>query len=278
MARNKSLYGFQSGEVSEHRVHTTYDAGYVGHIPKMPKIVPGGAGYMKMSMTQRLKDILLDWYQQKRLDGTLKIHEVIPGGYTNNDKVTMGKVNLDDFRDVQSAVAADMQQVLQWWTRKKLKHTSTFGARVYRRGSMLICHVDRQDTHLASAVLQLHQEVDEDGGWPLEVLLPEGRAAEVYLHPGEMVLYEGTWLRHGRPMRLKGEEFANIFSHFAPIDWKGQFPYQPGGAPGAYVKGRCTTIADGNGRGCHVSPEMAVNEVELQYGAGTRFAVEKAEL
>jgi len=53
--------------------------------------------------------------------------------------------------------------------------------------------------------------VDEDGGWPLEVLLPHGRVGEVYLQAGEMVLYEGAWLRHGRPMRFKGGEFANIF-------------------------------------------------------------------
>lgn len=56
---------------------------------------------------------------------------------------------------------------------------------------------------LAPQVLQVHQEVDEDGGWPLEVLLPHGRVGEVYLQPGEMVLYEGAWLRHGRPMRFK---------------------------------------------------------------------------
>ena len=49
----------------------------------------------------------------------------------------------------------------------------------------------------------MHQEVDDDGGWPLEVLLPGGRVGEVYLQPGEMVLYEGAWLRHGRPMRFK---------------------------------------------------------------------------
>merc|ERR1712232_1553117 len=112
---------------------------------------------------------------------------------------------------------------------------------------------------------------DEDGGWPLEALLPEGRAAEVYLKPGEMVLYEGTWLRHGRPMRFKGDEFANIFTHFAPFDWKGQFPYEPVDSFGAYVRGRCATIADEDGKGCHVAPEFAVNEVELEFSAGTRF-------
>ena len=49
----------------------------------------------------------------------------------------------------------------------------------------------------------------------------EGNCAEVYMQPGEMVLYEGGRFRHGRPMRFDGESFANIFSHFSPGDWKG---------------------------------------------------------
>lgn len=86
---------------------------------------------------------------------------------------------------------------------------------------MLINHVDRHDTHLASAVIQIAQQVDEEGGWPLEVVAANGATKEVYLQPGEMVLYEGARLFHGRPMRFHGDEFANVFTHFAPLDYKG---------------------------------------------------------
>jgi prolyl 4-hydroxylase len=41
--------------------------------------------------------------------------------------------------------------------------------------------------------------------------------SQVYLQAGEMVLYEGARLNHGRPMRLKGKAFGNIFTHFAPM-------------------------------------------------------------
>lgn len=103
-----------------------------------------------------------------------------------------------------------------------LRHTATFGARVYSRGSMLINHFDRSTTHIASAVLQIGQTCDEGGGWPLEVLIPkendsEFEALEVYLQPGEMVLYEGARIKHGRPMRFRGTNFTNIFTHFAPV-------------------------------------------------------------
>ena len=162
----------------------------------------------------------------------------------------------------------------------RLKHTSTFGVRIYRRDSMLINHVDRMDTHLASAVLQISQEVDADGGWPLEVMLPDGMVGEVYLQPGEMVLYEGAWLRHGRPMRFKGTEFANIFSHFAPLAWKGpksdsvEVPWGYG-----YAKGRCTTLADEDPRGaCKVDAKYEPHEQELVFGrAGSKGAMETSD-
>ena len=86
---------------------------------------------------------------------------------------------------------------------------------------MLINHVDREDTHLASDVLQVDQTVDPDGGWPLEVLQPDGLPCEVYLQLGEMVLYEGARIKHGRPMRFNGDAFANVFSRFRPDNWHG---------------------------------------------------------
>lgn len=144
---------------------------------------------------------------------------MIGGDYTNIQKIGMAKIDMDKFPREKQVIINEMQSVLQWWTQRRLKHTSTFGIRIYKRDSMLVNHVDRADTHLASAVLQVGQE-DVDEGWPLEVLTPEGNTIEVYLQPGEMILYEGARLFHGRPMRFQGGTFANLFTHFAPISWK----------------------------------------------------------
>merc|ERR1712167_21675 len=74
---------------------------------------------------------------------------------------------------------------------------------------------------LVSAVIQIDQKVDE--GWPLEVVHPHKPGLyEVYLQPGEIVLYEGARLQHGRPQRFVGTEFASIFSHFHPTWWTGE--------------------------------------------------------
>jgi hypothetical protein len=202
-----------------------------------------------MTMPKAIRDVLLPFYNNTKHEMTP--HEPVPGGYLNVDKIEMNRLNLDHYPEIRAVIVKEMKLVLQWWTQMRVRHTSTYGIRIYRRGAMLINHVDRGDSHLASAVMQVAQDVDLDGGWPLEVLLGNKEVGEVYLQPGEIVLYEGAWLRHGRPMRFKGNEFANIFTHFAPYEWNGPPAYEPDankplpvGFGHGYVPWRCNTVAD----------------------------------
>jgi len=217
-SRTPEHFGFANQEEAGQRhIGDMTDNTYVSHIPDIPRLTKG-PGYLKMSFTKRLWDVVLPFYEEKK-KSSIQPHSEIRGGYTNNHLNQFDKIELDNFRDTHAVIVSEMQKVLQWWVGAKLKHTSTFGVRIYRRHAMLINHVDRMDTHLASAVLQVAQQTDE--GWPLEVVRENGERYEVYLQPGEMVLYEGAKIRHGRPMRFRGTEFGNIFSHFAPIHWHG---------------------------------------------------------
>ncbi|KAJ1461824.1 hypothetical protein M885DRAFT_611433 [Pelagophyceae sp. CCMP2097] len=239
--RDPKLYGIQPNETHAKRAYLTVDPTYVSQIGGIPRVT-SGPGYAKMTFTEPLKAAIA-WYHSEKAAST-EVHGPIPGGYTNNDHVGMGKLNLDKFPAVHAAIVREMRDIMEWWTGMRLKHTSTFGVRIYHRNSALIDHVDRMDTHLASAVLQLDQRVDADGGWPLEVLLADRKFAEIYLQPGELILYEGAWLRHGRPMRFKGDEFANVFSHFAPPDWAGPTPDGHEDAYYGIPSNRLTTLAD----------------------------------
>eukprot|EP00040_Diaphanoeca_grandis_P004356 m.28310 g.28310 ORF g.28310 m.28310 type:complete len:461 (+) comp15898_c0_seq1:249-1631(+) len=264
--RNPNEYGFIKGENSREPVGFQLDESYTSQIPSIPRVsADGGPGFLKMTIPAGLRIKLLEWYESHR--NQLTSHESVTG-YTNNDLIPMHKLNLDHYPQMRALIVKEMLPVLQWWCKMKLRHTSTYGVRVYHRDSMLINHVDRMESHLASAVVQVSQDVDRDGGWPLEVLLPDRKVGEVYLKPGEMVLYEGAWLRHGRPMRLKGDNFANFFTHYSPIHWRGPkpmpapqdqpLPYQYHG----YMPGRCSTIADVEGmKGrCVVTEAMAATE------------------
>jgi len=227
LARDSSLWGFAADE-GAHKVGKVDDTSYTRHIPLMPRVTEG-PGILLMNQTEYMRTSLVNWFEKEKKN--LADHGVVAGGYTNTHVIGIQKLSLDLYPAMHSIVVAEMRQVLQWWTGQPLKHTSTFGLREYKRGSMLINHVDRMDTHIASAVIQVEQKnIDEGGGWPLEVILPAGctttqpeecHRTEIYMQPGQMALYEGGKIMHGRPMRLRGEAFGNVFSHFAPLDWEG---------------------------------------------------------
>lgn len=104
--------------------------------------------------------------------------------------------------------------VLEQWTHAELIPSSLYGARVYTNGSVLAPHVDRMPL-VISAVINIAQDVDEP--WPLEVYGHDGRAYNVTMEVGDMILYEGHSVVHGRPFPLKGRYFANVFVHFEPL-------------------------------------------------------------
>lgn len=105
------------------------------------------------------------------------------------------------------------KDTIQEWTGEELTDCSLYGIRVYTEGSILATHVDRMPL-VSSAILNVAQDVDEP--WPIEVYAHDGKAYNVTMEPGDMVLYESHSVLHGRPFPLKGRYYANIFIHFEP--------------------------------------------------------------
>ncbi|CAN0331996.1 unnamed protein product [Ascophyllum nodosum] len=111
----------------------------------------------------------------------------------------------------------DLLTPMEEWTGLKLKPTACYGARNYFRGSVLANHVDRIDTHVVSAIINIAQEnVDTD--WPLFVRGHDGVARNLFIQPGEIIFYESASVLHGRPEPFQGDSFTNIFVHFAPVE------------------------------------------------------------
>ena len=90
---------------------------------------------------------------------------------------------------------------------------------------------------VASAIINVDQDVDEP--WPLEVIGHDGKASNITMEPGDLVLYESHSIIHGRPFPLKGRYMANVFIHFeptGPLNGKSEFtgdlpPYVIPGSP-----------------------------------------------
>jgi len=96
-----------------------------------------------------------------------------------------------------------------------LKESSLYGIRVYKENSILATHVDRMPL-ISSCIINVAQDVEED--WPIEVIGHDGKAHNITMEPGDMVLYESHSVLHGRPFALKGKFYANVFIHFEPLE------------------------------------------------------------
>jgi hypothetical protein len=134
--------------------------------------------------------------------------------------------------------------VEEWIGGVPLENTDIYGIREYKRGARLLSHVDREQTHAASLIINVAQtNVQED--WPLEIYDHGGRLHEVIMEPGDILYYESARCIHGRMRPFRGDSFVNIFSHYRPVD----DPYwykkeNPQGAPKPMLDGRHLTQQD----------------------------------
>lgn len=93
-----------------------------------------------------------------------------------------------------------------------------YGLRVYRNDSNLLMHFDQQDTHVISSILHVdHGNNDEP--WPLVIEDFHGNTNEVFLQSGDLLFYESSKCRHGRPKKYKGDFYSSLFLHYHPKEW-----------------------------------------------------------
>ena len=96
---------------------------------------------------------------------------------------------------------------LEEWTGQELGKISLYGVRMYTSNSVLAPHVDRMPL-VTSAVINVAQDLDEE--WPLELWGHDGKAYNISMEVGDMLMYESHSVIHGRPWPLKGRYFANV--------------------------------------------------------------------
>eukprot|EP00928_Gymnodinium_smaydae_P086352 TRINITY_DN7040_c0_g2_i1.p1 TRINITY_DN7040_c0_g2~~TRINITY_DN7040_c0_g2_i1.p1 ORF type:complete len:430 (+),score=22.47 TRINITY_DN7040_c0_g2_i1:45-1334(+) len=189
-----------------------------------------GPGYLIVKMPDKVYAAARQVYDRHKGRGAEEGD--VPGHYSNyygqrgkGNAWTM--VNLDRYQRERAIISEGVRKVLTAWVGRPLQHEATYGIRVYHENAVLLNHRDVPTTHFVSAVLQINQTAEE--GWPLYIETQRDpiKYAEVYLQPGYMALYEGVRLKHGRPLRFNGTEFAMIFTHNRPIDYYPDTHYNP---------------------------------------------------
>jgi prolyl 4-hydroxylase len=109
---------------------------------------------------------------------------------------------------LKSKIWEAARETVSAWTGQQLAECSLYGIRIYHEGAMLAPHVDRLPL-VASVIINVDQDVDEP--WPLEVIGHDGKAHNITMVPGDMILYESHSIIHSRPFALQGRFMANVF-------------------------------------------------------------------
>lgn len=86
--------------------------------------------------------------------------------------------------------------------------------------SYIMIKINPTDTHVISSILHIgHSTGNDDEPWPLVLEDLHGNTNEIYLEPGDLLLYESSKCRHGRPKKFNGEYYSSLFSHYYPKYW-----------------------------------------------------------
>ena len=145
-----------------------------------------------------------------------QIHnEFVEGGFLQSETDDVPSSLIDIPEQTRQQIAAELLPICEDWSQQKLQLASIYGIRVYARGTSLKMHTDTSDTHHISAILNIAQKIDSD--WPLEIDDHMFRRHSINLNVGDVLLYEGARLSHGRPSPFNGDMYANIFIHFHPV-------------------------------------------------------------
>jgi predicted 2-oxoglutarate/Fe(II)-dependent dioxygenase YbiX len=166
------------------------------------------AGYAKQAIPPDLFDRIREFLAAHE---HLAREEVVEGGYVRNAASRASDI-VDLSEGLRREIHTRLRPICETWCGQALEPSSVYGIRKYYRGTTLSVHQDRNSLDI-SAILNIAQAVEEP--WPL-VLEENGRTHRCFLEAGEMLLYEGTRLPHGRPEPLVGEHYCNVFVHYRP--------------------------------------------------------------
>lgn len=143
-------------------------------------------------------------------------YEAIPSIDNTNSSNIM---SLDNFPDMRDKLHLDLLELHKNWSKQELQPYWIYGIRSYNKNCKLYYHRDRIESHHISSIICVDKELNGAEDWPLVIQGHNGENYDVYLEPGQMILYESAKCLHSRPDVFKGEYFNNLFVHYKLIDY-----------------------------------------------------------
>lgn len=170
-----------------------------------------GLGFRKSRVSRDLHDRIYDQARRsvERFRPAASREEIRSIEPARIPRVRLHQPSFDT--EVESALKADHEA----WAEMPLEGVGEGGLWADQRGSYILRHVDRTDPWIISSTLCIDCRLDEP--WPVWIEDIGGRVHEIDLAPGELLLYEGARLVHGRPWPLRGDSYLSLSVHYRPV-------------------------------------------------------------
>lgn len=121
-------------------------------------------GFKKLRVPAAAWEPLIDFYNRNKHKE--KLESWPPGNtYTNNWDAPSYMISFEDRSlrgglDIKQQIWDGVKPIIEEWTGKKIKPTSLYGIRSYKRGAILSPHVDRMPL-VSSCIINVDQDVEE---------------------------------------------------------------------------------------------------------------------
>lgn len=185
------------------------------NLPKFTEL-----GFKKLKIPENIWEYILEIYdkakQFKSEENLANKTETIPSSLGTNSTDIF---SLDNLPDMRAKLHLDFLQIHKEWCGVEIEPTWIYGIRSYNKGASLYFHRDRIATHHISSIICVDKDLSGQEDWALNIEGHDGKMYDIYLEPGEMILYESAKCLHGRKESFKGEFFRNLFIHYKLKDY-----------------------------------------------------------
>lgn len=178
-------------------------------------------GFKKIKTPPKLNEYLANfWWTNSGLSA--RNEQYIPGStIINHWRSNTRVMDIDDAYFIGSGghlrtiIWEESQSILEEWSGVELTPSALYGIRIFGREAVIPPQLDPLPL-VISAIIHVEDVLYEP--WPIEVYGHDGKAYNVTLERGEMLLYEGNSVIVGRPYPMKGMFFSDVFAHFEPLE------------------------------------------------------------
>ena len=108
-------------------------------------------------------------------------------------------------------VGNSLKPIFDSWCKMPIDFSYMYGIHSYKKGEKLPLHREHLQTHHISAQIL----IDKDKDWTFDLYDHEGNLHTTSTsNIGDMILYEGAKLLHGRPLTFEGTYYDILYVHY----------------------------------------------------------------